>query len=150
VAGAVAAPAPATRVVETRLATPGAAAETAAREPMLAVHAVQAARGEKGVAATGEGAGFGPLEFAAAFGCRRGQLLLFEGPPHDLVHEGESHPAVGTAAAMDGAPTGVGSQDLGRTGAVLGCEEVTSRDDLALGWELSRPSMNLWSLTRSR
>jgi hypothetical protein len=87
VAGAVAAPAPAARVVETRLAAPGAAAETAARETGLAVHAVEAARGEKGVATTGEGAGFGPLAFTAAFGCRRGRLLLFEGAPHDLVHE---------------------------------------------------------------
>jgi hypothetical protein len=99
VAGAVTAPAPAARVVETRLAAPGAAAETAAREPRLAVHAVEAARGEKRVAAAGEGAGFGPLAFAAAFRCRRGRLLLFERPPDDLVHEGEGHPGVGTEAA---------------------------------------------------
>ncbi len=132
-AGAVAAPAPATRVVEPRLAAPGAAAETAAREPRLTVHAVEASIGEKVIAAAREGAGFGPLTFAAAFGCRRGRLLLFEGPPHDLVHEGESHPGVGTAAAMYGAPTGVGGQDLGRTGAMLGCEEVAGRDDIALG-----------------
>ncbi len=119
VAGAVAAPAPAARVVETRPAAPVAAAEAAAREPRLAVHAVEAARGEKGVAAAGGGARFGPLAFAAAFRCRRGRLLLFEGPSHDLVHEGESHPGVGTAAAMDGAPSRVGGQDLGRTGAML-------------------------------
>ncbi len=142
-ARAVTASAPAARVVETRLAAPGAAAEAAAREPRLAVHAVDAARGEKWDAAAGEGAGFGPLAFAAAFRCRRGRLLLFEGPPHDLVHEGESHPGVGAAAAMDGAPTGVGGQDLGRTGGLAG---ITSH----WGWELRRPSMNLWSLTRSR
>ncbi len=87
VAGAVAAPAPAARVVEPRLAAPGTAAETAAREHRLTVHAVMASRGEKVIAAAREGAGFGPLTLAAAFGCRRGRLLLFEGLPHDLVHE---------------------------------------------------------------
>jgi hypothetical protein len=56
-----------------------------------------------------------------------------------LVHEGESHPGVGTAAAMDGAPTGVGGQDLRRTGAVLGCEKVSSRNDLALGVRAEPP-----------
>ncbi len=112
-AGAVAAPAPATRVVVPRLAAPGAAAETAAREPRLTVHAVEATRGEKVIAAAREGTGFGPLTFAAAVGCRRGRLLLFEGPPHDLVHEG-----VGAAAAMYGAPPRIGGQDLGRTGAM--------------------------------
>jgi hypothetical protein len=92
VAGAVTAPAPAARVVEAGLAAPGDAAEAAAREPRLVFHAVEAAKGKERVAATGEGAGVGPLAFAAAFRDRRGRLLLFEGPPHDLVHEGESHP----------------------------------------------------------
>jgi hypothetical protein len=34
---------------------------------------------------------------------------------------------------MEGAPTGVGGQDLGWTGAMLGCEEVPGWDYLALG-----------------
>jgi hypothetical protein len=139
VAGAVTAPAPAARVVETGLAAPGAAAEAAARETRLAFHAVEAARGKKRVAATGEGAGFGPLAFSAALRGSHGRLLLFEGPPHDLVHKGESHPGVGTAAAMDGAPAGVGGQDLSRTGAMLGCEEVPGRNYLALGMGAEPP-----------
>ncbi len=112
-----AAAATAASVIETGLTAPSAAAVAAAREPRLVVHAVVAASGRKGVFATGEGAGFGPL--AAAAMRRQGRLLLLESSPHDLVHEGESHPGVGTAAAVDGAPTGVGGQDLRRTGAML-------------------------------
>ncbi len=63
------------------------------------------------------------LTFAAAVRSRRGRLLLLEGTPHYLVYEGESHPGVGTAAAMEGPPTGVGGQDLRRTGAMLGCKQ---------------------------
>jgi hypothetical protein len=138
-AGAVTAPAPAARVFEAGLAAPGAAAKAAAREPRLVVHAVVAARGEEGVSATGVGAGFGPLAFVAAVRGRRGRLLLLEGPPHDLVHEGESHPGIGTAAAMDAAPPGVGGQDLSRTGAMLGCEKVPGRNYLALGMGTEPP-----------
>ncbi len=48
----------------------------------------------------------------------------------DLVHEGQGHPGVGTAVSVDGAPTGVGGQDFGRAGPVLGGEKITRWYDL--------------------
>jgi hypothetical protein len=103
-------------------ATSCTATVSAASEVRLPVEAVVAVGGGEGALAAGERCGLSPLSLVTSVRDPSQRQRLLNGASQDLFHEGEGHPGVGAAASLDGAPAGVGGQDLGRTGPVLGGE----------------------------
>ncbi len=80
--------------------------------------------GGRGALATGVGSGLSSLALVTSIRGRSRRRLLLKGATQNFVHEGEGHPGVGPTVSVNGAPAGIGGQNLRRAGTVLGGEKV--------------------------
>ncbi len=112
-------------------AAAAAAATAAAGEDGQEIAARVAGRASSGPVASGRGARLRALPLTTAVSRLRWRERLLEASGQHFVDQGERHSSVGCPGAVNGPPAGVGGQNLRGGRPMLGCEEVTGRDDLA-------------------
>ncbi len=89
----------------------------------------------------GRGGGLSSLALVSSVRSRSRRRLLLKCTTQNFVHESEGHPGVGSTVSVNGAPAGIGGQNLRRAGAVLGGEKVARWYDLARR-EGAHPALN--------
>jgi len=122
-------------------AAAAAAATAAAGEDGQEIAARVARRASSGPVAAGRGARLRVLPLTTAVSRLRWRERLLEASGQHFVDQGERHSSVGCPGAVNSPPAGVGGQNLRGGRPMLGCEEVTGRDDLAQR-EGTEPALN--------